>query len=780
MEIRNTLGDYKFLETKLNVSGLHPLVDDFDIAYQVGYPRGDLNLIKLALNLSSHTLVNDPNQLWGQLKGRLIGFEEPVIENLFNSLPTEKNLVPLMGCLEGPGGSLIRTISGHHYDISTLCLDQGETLLASGSGEAGPAQGKVIITEIESGEELTAFSGHQYSITAVDLSRDGTLAVSASNDATIRIWDTRTGMERTVHTGHDGAVNAVRFARKSQTEKESVVISGGRDGTVRVWDLSDGSAEFIHQGHNSAITKLALCNDERYFVTGDDEGLVIIWDLQEYKVHRTCPGHTERITGIVIPDSDEIVVTASTDHTMRVWDLSTGTCDHILTGHTGPINSVCVFSDGARAVSSSNDNSIRIWDLINGHCLSTLSEPGGVSQLALTPGDKEIISGGQSCFQIWDSKTGRKIKDIQAPGGISQMITLQEKRWVVSGGFDQLVKIWDLDAMDIQRTRSPLMDFTGPIISHPKGQHALSFDKSNDVILWEIRSGDIKKRINVPKKISGGAAISADGCIAVAGGNVLDLAKGELRGHMNLPEYEIKSLAVTPTGEFAVTITQSEVIIWELESVTPVHSIKRSTRAIPPSLMPSGDILVRMKSNQPSPRHFVKIIKYTPEGINERIIGKFDEKIHGVYSTSDEKYLGVNAGTGFNLFIWDLHNDRLLTALSGHKETIGGLCISDERKKAITASRDGKIKSWDLYTGKELYSVQSQSNSVRNIQILSDEKHFVTSGGKEIEIWELETGFRQTGFTCEGDVHTLFVIPSGIEFLAQDYSGQIYVLELIG
>lgn len=76
---------------------------------------------------------------------------------------------------------------------------------------------------------LNRLTGHQRQISHVAFSPDGRWAVSASWDASLRLWDGRTGKFVGTLRGHVGAVYRVAWSSDSR-----MVVSASKDSTVKV------------------------------------------------------------------------------------------------------------------------------------------------------------------------------------------------------------------------------------------------------------------------------------------------------------------------------------------------------------------------------------------------------------------------------------------------------------------------------------------------------------------------------------------------------------------
>jgi WD40 repeat protein len=159
------LTDFDFIEAKLDLLGVQPLIEDYDLAVNSDVLLSPeqteiLKLMQGAIRKSARVLDKDKTQLARQLLGRLLDIEMPVIQELLKQVKDGLWLWPLWAKLERAGD-----------------LKRAENLERAGEGC------------------LPTLTGHTKSVTAVAIAPSGLIAVSASDDNTLKVWDLLSGNE---------------------------------------------------------------------------------------------------------------------------------------------------------------------------------------------------------------------------------------------------------------------------------------------------------------------------------------------------------------------------------------------------------------------------------------------------------------------------------------------------------------------------------------------------------------------------------------------------------
>jgi WD40 repeat protein len=271
------------------------------------------------------------------------------------------------------------------------------------------------------GEEST-LRGHLGPVNTVAFSPDDKWLASGSDDKTVMVWDTATGMRVYVLQGHKASVTSVAFSPDAR-----LLASASKDKTVQLSLAATGEKLLSLEGHTDDVMCVAFSPDGKNVASGSKDKSVIIWDAETGKKVGVLSGHKSGAFGLAFGMRDMLV--SSGDHgPIKFWNYKTGVelpgPDKPL-GHTLAVGGLSASGDLKRIVIGDTARlrgeprpSIDLLDLEtmewSSSIRSKLKQP--VWNVAFSPNGQTVAACIGQEIQLLDANTGKELARFQGEG----------------------------------------------------------------------------------------------------------------------------------------------------------------------------------------------------------------------------------------------------------------------------------------------------------------------------------------------------------------------------
>ncbi|KAI3323178.1 WD40-repeat-containing domain protein [Xylariaceae sp. AK1471] len=258
---------------------------------------------------------------------------------------------------------------------------------------------------IPEGRLIQTYSAHGYEILSLSVSADNARFASAGGDRSVFLWDVASA--QTLRRfgggsaqGHSARINSVCFAG----EDDSLLISGGLDASVRIWDVRSGAPKPVQvlTEAKDAVTALAAHGPE--IVAGSVDGRVRTYDLRAGRCVTDVVGPS--VTSLCLTKDGKAVLVGGLDSKLRLMDRETGGClktymdpgwrneglriQSILGGKE---QYVLVGDEMTGLPGQDAEGRIWAWDVVTGELKATIRVPWGPA--GLEPKKKAIGKDGK-------------------------------------------------------------------------------------------------------------------------------------------------------------------------------------------------------------------------------------------------------------------------------------------------------------------------------------------------------------------------------------------------
>jgi WD40 repeat protein len=316
--------------------------------------------------------------------------------------------------------------------------------------------------------EVGRLEGHTGQVDCMAVSADGKLLLTGGLDATLRLWDVKTGKELQQFKDQPGGVWCVDLSADGKralssagmVEKDGQWVFG-TDFSIQLWDLEAGKVLRKLEGHTKEVRSVVFSPDGKQALSAGWEKEMRLWDLETGKEIRRFEGNADSVRRAVFSPDGKRALSAGKDGTVRLWDVATGKEVRRFEGHRADVMAVAFTPDGRRALSGGADLMLRLWDLETGKEVHRFEGHSTVIwSVAVSPDGRRALSAG-GCrprgngfyepavvdqeVRLWDVETGKQVHGLEGhTSSVMGVLFLPGGRRALSGGSDKTVRLWSV------------------------------------------------------------------------------------------------------------------------------------------------------------------------------------------------------------------------------------------------------------------------------------------------------------------------------------------------
>lgn len=272
----------------------------------------------------------------------------------------------------------------------------------------------------------------------------------------------------------------------------------------------------------------------------------------------------------------------------------------------------------------------------------------------------------------------------------------------------------------------------------PNGNLVATSGDDNEIIVWNLQSGTLYRKLTGLDKITKTLAFSPDGKLLVTGGKdgkvyVWDFERSAIVNTFLGHTGDVNGLSVNVDNSTVASAgADKSVRIWDIKTgkqVTTLTSHSKEVTSV--DFNPIGNKLASASADGT-----IKIWN-TSSWICEQSINAHKDWVRCVAFSPDGKLL-ASCGDDKTVKVYE-QNGSVRWTMTGHKDRIVELAFSPDGRFLITGSFDQRFTIWDINQGKQFFQSPSQGEIVYSVGFNPDGKSVLVSKlyKSEVTVWDV-------------------------------------------
>uniref|UniRef100_A0A452G5W2 Apoptotic protease-activating factor 1 n=1 Tax=Capra hircus TaxID=9925 RepID=A0A452G5W2_CAPHI len=504
--------------------------------------------------------------------------------------------------------------------------------------------------------------------------------------------------------------------------------------------------------------------------------------------------------------------------------------------HTDAVYHACFSEDGQRIASCGADKTLQVFKAETGEKLLEIkAHEDEVLCCAFSADDRFIATCSvDKKVKIWNSMTGELVRiydEHSEQVNCCHFTNNSSHLLLATGSNDYFLKLWDLNQEECRNTMFGHTNSVSHCRFSPDDQVLASCSADGTLKLWDVKSANERKSINVKQFFLNSeepqedlevivkcCSWSADGAkIMVAAKNkvfLFDIHTSGLLAEIHMGHHStVQYCDFSPHNHLAVVaLSQYCVELWSMDSglkvadcrghLSWVHCVMFSPDGSS-FLTSSDDQTVRLWETK-------KVCKNSATVLKQEIDVVFQEKEVTVLAVDNIRRLQlINGNTGqidylteaqvsccclsphlqYLAFgaedgaiqILELLNNRIFQSRNAHKTTVRHIQFTADGKTLISSSDDSAIQIWN-WQSEDPFFLQAHQETVKDFKLLKNSRLLSWSFDGTVKVWNITTRRIEKDFVCHQDtVLSCDISSDGAKFssTSADKTAKIWSFELL-
>lgn len=460
----------------------------------------------------------------------LFDYNQPMTRYVINTLEPATQLSAYDAASLGRARDFTNVLQ-RGESVTARAISPVSSVMLAGLANSTPgAVNRLVLLDIASGSVIRPFEGSgAQRVNALAFSPDGRLAASGYGQFLV-VWDIESGREVFRLAAHNDLISSIAFSADGR-----FALTRSRDGNARVWDMTGGDPAqvntIIAQTQNNRASYPAFSPDgSQVFSTLETD--VFSWGaLDSGQLNRVFMG--DNILSAGYSPTQPYVLTIFPNGA-RLWDMSRPPAE----AQVRPMGAANEqYEEGAAPPAFSPDgqyvvlygSELAVWEVASNNRVSTLDqsaikEGDEVLSLAITTDNRFVLGATgdvttaadafASDIIVWNAASGQVMTRFGADlhsRTIYDVAVSPDSTQALSASGDNTLILWDIASGRLVRRLAGHRGAVRHVVFLPDGTRALSAGDDATIILWDLTSGQPIRRYSGHTTPINGLALSADG-----------------------------------------------------------------------------------------------------------------------------------------------------------------------------------------------------------------------------------------------------------------------------
>ncbi|RUS97406.1 hypothetical protein DSM106972_085090 [Dulcicalothrix desertica PCC 7102] len=407
-----------------------------------------------------------------------------------------------------------------------------------------------------------------------------------------------------------------------------------------------------------------------------------------------------------------------------------------------------VFSpDGKILATGHSEGSISLWDSASGqHLIKLQGHFAPIWCINFSPDGKILATGADDkVIKLWDISTGdlKILKTLEGyKNGVFSIVFSHDGKTLISSSTDNSVRVWDIDTGQstikiLQENQVNPVSITFAALS-PDGSIIATCGKSNDITLWELKTGNCIKTLQGHNDWVMWVAFSTHGLLASSSLDstirLWDINEGTcigvLQGHTN---GVLRAIFVGDGNILASSSIDRTIRLWDITTFECIKTLYGHTNSINTIAVNSQGTLLASGGDDFS----VKLWSI----LNGECVRSFKARINWVGAIAFHPSSTIIASGNEDCIVrlWNLDGRR--RDLIGHTDFIFSVAFSPDGRSLVSGSADQTIRLWNIETGNCTKILRGHSGMVTGVAVSPDGRVIASSSyDRTVKLWDIVTG----------------------------------------